>query len=72
MNHESMPLLVLPNSMDTAPKDGTRLRLQLRDGYGTFWHEPCFFQGGKWRGRTGKALVPEAIAWTQLRRKQYD
>lgn len=53
--------------MSTAPKDGTAIRLLLKDGFGEYPFEPCEWDGKSWVNyKSGKVISPKVIGWMHL------
>ena len=62
-------------SMTIAPRDGTKVRLRLKDGFGTFQIKAaCAFRAGRWvNAKSSNPIVPEVIGWKPyIRQGGYD
>lgn len=54
--------------MDTAPRNGMKIILQLKDGFGTYtFNTPCKFINGVWVSHTNNVLIVNMpIGWRYL------
>lgn len=56
--------------MESAPRDGTKVRLRVKDGFGVFQLKfLCCYRKGKWvNANTNKEIKPEPVNWLPVKR----